>query len=358
MARAAPRWPCGWRKGLGRGDVPRREIAPHGPRRGGRTFASLTVVVVAIAAAVAAGLAVRWGFAPLRVGVGMLEAAAFDLAVLGGFALMRAGAARFRPGPPYPLREVLRELPTVALSLALVATAYTWIKLLLPAINPTLWDLGLGTLDRLICLGLDPNRFLLAIVEGNPAPLRLLLDAEYQSWFFLTVGGTAWLLTSPARDRRRAYLMAVLWLWLVGVLCYVLVPAQGPALVDVDLWRSVAAVTPNNAWLERELVRNYQSVAQIMAGHPVPVNIALGVAAMPSLHAAAQFLIFLFFRRNRVVAWFWGLTTGITCVGAVATGWHYAVDVLAGLLLAWLVYIATAAFSSGDEKRPTPARSL
>ena len=63
----------------------------------------------------------------------------------------------------------------------------------------------------------------------------------------------------------------------------------------------------------------------------------------PSLHVAFQTFVFLWFRR----LWTWGEVTFalfvfVIFLGSMITGWHYMIDGLAGLLLAWLVWAATA----------------
>ena len=48
----------------------------------------------------------------------------------------------------------------------LTTSAYEWIKLLVPAMNPRLWDSTFAGWDRALCLGVDPNVFLLTIAGG------------------------------------------------------------------------------------------------------------------------------------------------------------------------------------------------
>lgn len=82
-------------------------------------------------------------------------------------------------------------------------------------------------------------------------------------------------------------------------------------------------------------------------------NPVMGVAAMPSLHVGAHFLFFLWARRyERRLALLLALATGLTLFASVLTGWHYAVDGYAGMLLAWICYRLALRF---EPPEPAPA---
>ena len=61
-----------------------------------------------------------------------------------------------------------------------------------------------------------------------------------------------------------------------------------------------------------------------------------GIAAFPSIHVAMPALYAL--ATHGRWRWVWWGFTGLTLVGSVALGWHYAVDGYAGILLAWLMW--------------------
>jgi len=79
--------------------------------------------------------------------------------------------------------------------------------------------------------------------------------------------------------------------------------------------------------------------AELVAGREgavYQVRPFLAVAALPSLHVGAHALFFFWFRRHQPrLAPLFALATGLTFLGSLATGWHYAVDGYAGILLAW-----------------------
>jgi hypothetical protein len=73
----------------------------------------------------------------------------------------------------------------------------------------------------------------------------------------------------------------------------------------------------------------------------VDVSPYLGIAAMPSLHVAAQAFFMLFARkRSRPVFLLYAALTAVTFFTAVVSGWHYALDGYAALFLAWVAFWA------------------
>ncbi len=91
------------------------------------------------------------------------------------------------------------------------------------------------------------------------------------------------------------------------------------------------------------LMDNYVKVLRLGEGVWSGVNPSLGIAAFPSLHVGSQLYAALWVRR--LAPWLGFillLTVGILFVGSIVTGWHYLVDSLAGLLMAWAAYRLSA----------------
>ena len=309
--------------------------------------------VAAVQLALTAAWIVRFGF---RWTAPVLDAAKTG-SMFVGFLILAVGAraalARIGRVQRFELRTASVDAVGFGVLMGIVAADYTWLKLLIPALNGRSWDTGLGNLDRLLCGGIDPNRFLLAILAGNPRWVASAVDIMYWLWMFAGLLGGIVLLTAADRAVRRSGAASLALFWLAGAWIYVAVPAFGPALVDLDLWTQVRVLLPNNAGTERELLWNYMAVKSIVAGKPMPVRVSFGVAAMPSLHVGLDVLFALWARRQaRSWAWVWWILTGVTSLGAVATGWHYLVDVIAGAGLALAAYLLAA------ERDPAPATPL
>jgi hypothetical protein len=153
-------------------------------------------------------------------------------------------------------------------------------------------------------------------------------------------------------------LRAQVLLWLGGLALYVAVPVLGPCYVFPDLLAETAPRYPRSAELQQALLVNYRAVTAVLAGEAaVKVQLVYGIAAMPSLHVAtpALFLAHCLERRHALRTPFLLLTLAFL-VGSVVTGWHYAVDGYAGILLAvaaWAVARLTVrppAVSSSPEQ--------
>lgn len=266
--------------------------------------------------------------------------------VFGGLLLLaiaaRAGLARLGLHRPFDQARAAVDAGLIGLLMGVVSIDYSWLKLLVPGLNHRTWDTALGAIDRALIGGLDPNRFLLAIFQGNPRWVGFAFDGAYALWMYLALAGCIVLLSSADRALRWRAAGSLAFLWLAGAWLYVAFPALGPALVDFDLWTQVRVSLPNSAGAERELLRNYAAVKSILAGTSVPVHVSFGVGAMPSLHVGVDVLLALWARHQaRAWAWTWWILSGITAIGAVATGWHYLTDVLAGVALALLAHAAT-----------------
>ena len=153
--------------------------------------------------------------------LGMLVSPFFGFAKTSGFAasyLLAAVAIRLvvlrltrrEPAPTWRLRSkktwlAIGEFCLIVVTMALLTVAYSWPKVMVQVLNPRLWDLHLAALDRLLCLGLDPNEFLLTVFEGSPGFVSDLLDRYYGVFVFTQSIGAAWFLCDPRARMRAAF---------------------------------------------------------------------------------------------------------------------------------------------------------
>ena len=229
-----------------------------------------------------------------------------------------------------------------ALSTALFIHTYGWIKLAVPLLHGRLFDQELWDLDAKLMAGHAPNEFFLALFSA-PAVLRFI-DWSYANIFFVSlVIAMSFFGSSPSRRLRHAFMDSNVLLWLTGAWLYVAVPSLGPAYRFPDIWLPLAGLLDRTQTLQRLLMTNYQNVLAFARGVSRPVSVLFGVAAFPSLHVAFQTLVFLWMRRvwrgGEVI---FGIFVVAILVGSLITGWHYLIDGLAGMLLAWLCYALSA----------------
>ena len=230
----------------------------------------------------------------------------------------------------------------IALFSGVFIHTYGWIKLAVPLLRSRLFDQELWDLDAMLFAGYSPSEFFLTLFSA-PSVLRAI-DWTYANVFFASlVIASVFFGSSPSARLRIAFMDSNVLLWLSGAWLYVALPSLGPAYRFPAVWLPLAALLDRTQTLQRLLMTNYQNVLQFARGVGRPVNVLFGVAAFPSLHVAFQTLVFLWMRR----VWRWGgIVFGVFVVtiliGSIVTGWHYLIDGVAGILLAWLCYFASS----------------
>jgi hypothetical protein len=273
--------------------------------------------------------------ATLSIGIGTQAVAGIVLRIL--IALVRRDRSYF---------AVIRSPAWIADTLrlivfgAIVVLAYGSLKLVIPIHHSRLFDPELWELDRALMFGIAPTTFFLDVF-GAPWFLRLI-DWTYAYIFFASAFiAYAWVLSHPERRIRIAFANGNALLWISGAWLYLLWPSLGPALRFPDVWFAHSEMLRNTQALQALLMRNYQNVIRASNGMPVtePIRIVFGIGAFPSLHVAFQMYVFLWARRVwRTGQVLFGIFVLVIFLGSMITGWHYLIDSLAGVLMAYLSY--------------------
>lgn len=268
--------------------------------------------------------------------------AALGVQALAGIAV-RAVVSLVRRDRSY-LRRIataqwLADTARIVLFSALLVFDYGWIKLVVPVYHPTLFDEALWEFDRILGFGLSPSELALNLFHA-PMVLRAV-DWSYANIFYAsTVIAFGWFASEPSRRVRIAFANGNALLWVLGAWLYLLIPSLGPAYRFPDIWLVHAESLRITQGLQAVLMRNYNNVLRAAAGEPHgPISIVFGIAAFPSLHVAFQTYVFLWMRRlwsaGEVLFGVFALTIFL---GSMITGWHYLVDGLAGVAMAWLCH--------------------
>jgi len=226
----------------------------------------------------------------------------------------------------------LLDLLRLGLAVAVVSYGYSWLKVFVPRLNPAVTDAALDRMDTVLHLGVGPNRLLIGLL---PYPVFLrVLDVQYALFFVTLLMGVGWFLSPLSTAERARFASGFAFLWLVGSWWYVATPSLGPCYTFPSDYASVHPHIPIQGALQGALLHQYVGVRE---GRVASLNPSYGVAAMPSLHVAWQAFVALWARRRapKLAAFFW-IMAALTFFGSLLTGWHYAVDGYAGLLLAFL----------------------
>jgi membrane-associated phospholipid phosphatase len=224
----------------------------------------------------------------------------------------RAGAA----GPPRVARYAYHLLP-----LATVLTFYFNLRPILPLINPASYDGALYQLDLAI-FGLEPT---LAIERfTTPRVVEWFAFFYYSYFFFIASFIFVMIFTCERDDRLASFATGLLMIVGIGHYVYTLVPGFGPYAY---LAHEYAAPLEGGTFYF--MVLDTVSKAGPMRD------------IFPSLHTALPTFLCLFaWRHFPRVATVATIFAANIILATVVLRWHYAVDVLAGLLLAVTAFIA------------------
>lgn len=230
---------------------------------------------------------------------------------------------------------------------------YSWLKVSIPLLTWRVLDGQLWALDRALHFGLSPSVLAVELVSGTP--VARWLDLWYAAWVSTVLAALAWAFLSPDLAKRRHFAFACAFLWLIGAWAYYALPAVGPCFASPDVFASLAADLPWARAGQDALWQNYLHVVAGRDGSLKQFKPFLAVAAMPSLHVGAHWLFALWARRNAPRLFVpCALATALTLFASVVTGWHYAVDGYAGMLLAWLAVRAADLAEPAGRGRLSP----
>ena len=290
-----------------------------------------TVLALRVGFSVPKSLAAQ--FSMLVVATGLLAAGAGVRALglaLGGNAVR----ARLYLGR-MARRATLLDLARFVVALTLVSWSYSWLKVFVPHLNGWITDPLLSVLDFRVHFGINPNRFLIELFPSTA--FWRVLDVYYAQFLLTTGVAFAWFGSALSRRDRARFAAGFALLWIVGAWLYVAAPSLGPCYVFPDEYAAVRPEMPLQTQTQRLLLVQYDAVTKGSAAlRTTGLNAAFGIGAMPSLHVAGQaFVAFFAGRRSPRLAFLFGLLTALTFAGSLISGWHYAVDGYAGILLAW-----------------------
>ncbi len=341
-----------------------------------RTAQSHVPLVVLIGATfILSWIAVRMVGRPEAVTLTMYSGPVYWLTALFlvGFAVVQPlwTLARVRPARPvaYLVEDWRRRIlapervigaALVLLSLPVFMSAFSGVKMSIPAFRPFTWDPTLATWDRVLHLGRHPWEWLHPLT-GSPA-VTSAISVLYQTWFFVTFAVVLWQAFSAARaELRMRFLLTYVLIWvLLGNVLAIVMSSAGPVyygrvtglddpyLPFMEHLRSVAETLPVFVLRSQELLWTvYSSDGQTVGG---------GISAMPSMHVASTFLATLVcWRTSRILGVLMAAYLGAILIGSIVMGWHYALDGYVAIPLTALIWWAVGRWTRTREWPPDPA---
>lgn len=222
------------------------------------------------------------------------------------------------------------------LALNLSFSVYTYMKSIIPLINPFYLDFVFIKLDEFIHFGYPPWELTHLLFPSKWS--SFIINILYNLWFFFMWSITLFFVCYKKNEHlRNQFLLTFLSSWfIIGGIIATLLSSAGPAFLF--------SLTNNEYYLPLMDRLNSQS-GQLVEIVSLPLwaldtqdmlwsyyqvssqEVGSGISAMPSMHVAIAVLmamsIYSLNKRFGYVAWLYALSIQI---GSVHLGWHYAVD--------------------------------
>ncbi|MGI8523409.1 MAG: phosphatase PAP2 family protein [Nocardioides sp.] len=191
-------------------------------------------------------------------------------------------------------------------------------------------DRDLTALDQWLFFGHSPAVLLHDLLGQG------LADHILVPWYesFATMNSIALLAFVAFNSRLRDGMVAVAalaWAWILGVGSYYLVPSLGPFQ---DRPQDFAGL-PRSIVTQTQAL--YMDQRATLLAHPSAHDSFAQISAFASLHIGITALILMMLRYHRLrgLSYVMGVYLLGTIVATIYLGWHFAVDDVAGLLIAW-----------------------
>jgi membrane-associated phospholipid phosphatase len=170
----------------------------------------------------------------------------------------------------------------------------------------------------------------------------------------VTIALVAALAFTPTVRQAYVFVAAAMWAWILGVGSYYLIPSLGAFHASPA---EFAGLTHTSIQTTQQ---SYLQQRDHLLSHPHAPDAFAQISAFASLHCALACLVFLMARYYglRLVSWLTGLFLLGTVVATVYLGWHFAVDDVAGLAIAWVSVLLGRLTVLGSLRKPSAATQV
>jgi hypothetical protein len=223
--------------------------------------------------------------------------------------------------------------------------SFTAMKDQIPQLHPFSWDTTFSAWDRAIGFGHQPWA-LLQPYFGFP-PVTAAINFVYDAWFLVMFTVLLWQAFSARRDELRLqFLLAFSFGWFIGGnLLAAMFSSAGPCFYGM---LHIPGANPYAAQMVYLHAANQHwpvwsiGVQDLLWKSYVRGDGHLGgISAMPSMHLISTMTMALWAARvDKRLGWAFAIFTALIFIGSIHLGWHYAVDSIAGILLAVVFWAA------------------
>jgi hypothetical protein len=185
--------------------------------------------------------------------------------------------------------------------------------------------------DRWLFLGHSPA-VLLHHLLGEDLTARMLTDLYESFSTLVTIALVAALAFTPTVRSAYVFVVSAMWAWIIGVGSYYLIPSLGPFHAAPEEFSGLTRTSIQRTQEAYVVQRDH------LLAHPQAHDAFAQISAFASLHCALTCLVFLMARYYglRRLSWAAGVFLAGTVLATVYLGWHFAVDDVAGIAIAWV----------------------
>jgi len=206
--------------------------------------------------------------------------------------------------------------------------------------------------DRWLFFGHSPA-VLLHDLLGRDLAARVLTDWYETFSTVVTLALVAALAFTPTVRSAYVFVVSAMWAWIIGVGSYYLIPSLGPFHEAPSEFAGLTQTSIQHTQANYVLQRDNLLAEPDVHGHFAQIS------AFASLHCALTMLLFLMARYYglRLLSWAALVFLAGTVVATVYLGWHFVLDDVAGIAIAWAAVQLGKITVNGTWRSPTDTRA-
>ena len=222
--------------------------------------------------------------------------------------------------------------------------SYRNLKSCLPEVLGTNYDRELHLVDRVLFFGHDPSTVLHALL-GTGVSAHVL--SYVYLWFLplVPIALTAWLVWSRNLSYGYWFATSQCIAWTLGTASYYALPTLGPGFEYASRYADLTQTPSGDLMDSLQNTRSYvlSGLADVrdVPGLEGVSGLVNSVAGFASLHTAITLLVALmvqFTLRSRLLKIVFWANFAVTVVATIYFGWHYILDDVAGVFIAFIAF--------------------